>query len=100
MLRATAQKALRRATTSLRSSNTNTSGGGVFSPKQQKRSMSGGGSIEEEIGTNLHSFFISLPHFSFHFLSLRARNDRKEISLSLTQSADLSGYSLLLLQLK
>ena len=86
MLRATAQKALRRATTSLRSSNTNTSGGGVFSPKQQKRSMSGGGSIEEEIGTNLHSFFISLPHFSLSFslsLSERVTIEKRSLSLSL-----------------
>ena len=93
MLRATAQKALRRAE-SLRNS-------GVFSPKQQKRSMSGGGSIEEEIGTKFTFFFyLSLPFF-FHFLSLRARNDRKEkrsLSLSLTQSADLSRvYSLILI---
>jgi len=77
MLRATAQKALRRAA-SLRNS-------GVFSPKQQKRSMSGGGSIEEEIGTKF-TFFIS-PIFLSFSLSVRARNDRKEKrSLSLSHS--------------
>jgi len=70
MLRVTAQRALRRATASLRNGNTTATSNNAKQHQLQKRSMSGGGSIEEEIGRQSFFFFsLSLSPLFSHFLS-------------------------------
>jgi len=86
MLRVTAQRALRRATVSLRNGNTTATSNNA-KQQLQKRSMSGGGSIEEEIGRQSFFFFLSLPIIFSFSLSPDERVTIEKRSLSLTYSS-------------
>jgi len=86
MLRVTAQRALRRATASLRNGNTTATSNNA-KQQLQKRSMSGGGSIEEEIGRQSFFFFLSLPIIFSFSLSPDERVTIEKRSLSLTYSS-------------